>query len=345
MLTAGDHEGRIILSGEGVGQSAIPLRLHIASIRFPDRPALHLGGWDYTDQPRVYEVNPENRAAFLGMLRDHFVDSPWAQSSVLPTGNFDAEGRMTTPPDTPPFASGTIAGPRPGCFFVFANLGPTFAGLPMGTPAFKRAVGTWISWWVKTLRAQGVAPEQLGLLIVDEPRERQHDRVIIEYAGAIHAAEPKVEIWEDPIWEDPAQATPGMFGSCDVLCPNLPMWIAGGAKFARCSWISTAQAGGSGSIRAAGRAGCSTPMAITASRHGHAGSSAQRAKGSGRSATATEPRAGMNTSPRAALTRPSSLMRRRSPAASTWRRFAKVSKTSSTFGCSATGSASWNRGA
>ena len=86
VLTAGDHEGRIILSGEGVGQSAIPLRLHIASIRFPDRPALHLGGWDYTDQPRVYEVNPDNREAFLGCSATISSIAPGHNRAFCPPG-------------------------------------------------------------------------------------------------------------------------------------------------------------------------------------------------------------------------------------------------------------------
>ena len=40
-------------------------------------------------------------------------------------------------------------------------------------------------------------------------------------------------IWEDPTWRDPAKATPGLFEACDVLCPNLPMWIEEGPAFAK----------------------------------------------------------------------------------------------------------------
>ncbi|MGC8640156.1 MAG: discoidin domain-containing protein [Isosphaeraceae bacterium] len=232
-LPASDHDGRIALAGSGLSQSTIPLQLHIAPVRFPHRPALHLCGWDYTDQPRCYEVNPTNRDAFLATLREHFVDCPWAQSSVLPSGSYDADGKMTAPPDSAGFRVWHARWKEARNYYVFMSFGETFAGLRMGTPAFQRAVGAWITWWVKTLGKEGVRPEQLGLLLVDEPRETKHDRIIIEYAKAIRAAEPKVVIWEDPIWRDPAQATPGLFEACDVLCPNLPMWIAGGPKFAR----------------------------------------------------------------------------------------------------------------
>ena len=47
---------------------------------------------------------------------------------------------MTTPPDRAAFRIWHDRWPQARRFFVFANLGATFAGLPMGTPAFKRAV-------------------------------------------------------------------------------------------------------------------------------------------------------------------------------------------------------------
>ena len=112
----------------------------------------------------------------------------------------------------------------------------------MGTPAFERAVSAWITWWVSKLGEWKVAPEQLGLLLVDEPYTTEQDRIIIEYAKVIRAAQPKVVIWEDPTWRDPAKATPGLFEACDVLCPNLPMWIEEGPAFAKI-YLAQRQAG------------------------------------------------------------------------------------------------------
>ena len=102
-LTPGEYKGRVALIGEGVSQPIIPFRLRIAPITFPDHPALHLGGWDYTDRPRSYEVTPQNREAFLGQLREHFVDTAWAQSEVLRPGTYDVDGRMVKSPDPAEF--------------------------------------------------------------------------------------------------------------------------------------------------------------------------------------------------------------------------------------------------
>ena len=76
-------------------------------------------------------------------------------------------------------------------------------------------------------------PDQLGVLLVDEPHTRAQERTVIEYAETIHAAQPRVMIWEDPTWPDPSRATRRMFEVCDVISPNLSMWLSGGPAFAR----------------------------------------------------------------------------------------------------------------
>ena len=80
-------------------------------------------------------------------------------------------------------------------------------GCSLGAPAFDRNVGAWISAWVRHLGTKGIPPEQLALLIQDEPRDRTEDiEPLLAWAKAIHAAEPKVRIWEDTCYEDLADA-------------------------------------------------------------------------------------------------------------------------------------------
>jgi hypothetical protein len=224
----GDHKGNVLIEGF----PPVPLRVKVHPIDFPDRPALHLGGWDYTDRESCYEVTPENRGEFIRTLREHFVDTPWAQSAVMPAGKHDAEGKMTEPPADGEFREWIRRWPDARNYFVFSAVGESYAGIPMGTPPFRRAVGEWIRWWSARLLEWGIGPERLGLLLVDEPRAPEHDRVIIEWARAIREAEPRVMIWEDPIWTDPSKGAPEMFRLCHVLCPNLPMWLDGGPGFA-----------------------------------------------------------------------------------------------------------------
>jgi hypothetical protein len=107
-----------------------------------------------------------------------------------------------------------------------------FAGAAQGTPEFDRRVGTWISAWVRHLRSKGIAPDRLALLIHDEPHEGSDVTSLVAWSRAIRAAEPGVLLWVDAAYRQPAQAPPEVFEVSDVLCPNRPMWLAGGQPFA-----------------------------------------------------------------------------------------------------------------
>jgi len=228
-IPAGEYNGKIVIKGT---TTEVPVRLKIYPFKFPDEPTLHLGGWDYTDQDNRYEVTVKNRAAFIQHLREHFVDTPWATSSVMPRGKYDKEGNMTEEPSVENFLKWIKRWPNSRNYYVFAAVGSQFAGFKIGTPAFKRAVAQWISWWVDKLRQWHIRPGQLGLLLVDEPHSHEQDMVIIEYARVIQKAQPEVLIWEDPTWRQPWKATAELFEVSDVLCPNLPMWISQGKRFA-----------------------------------------------------------------------------------------------------------------
>jgi hypothetical protein len=231
-IPAGDYPGRIVVRKDGWRVAEIPLRLKLYPFTFPDQPTLHLGGWDYTDQETTYEATPANREALIRHLREHFVDTPWAQTMVMPPGKYDpVTGHMTEPPDPGGFRTWVNRWPNARNYFVFSNLGETFAGLPMGTPAFTQAVTEWINWWANQLHTMKIKPQQLGLLIVDEPREPQHDRIVIQYAKVIRAAQPGIVIFEDPIWNGPWRGDKEMFKLSHIICPNLPMCIEHGRKY------------------------------------------------------------------------------------------------------------------
>lgn len=233
-LVAGEYVGRVqlrSLTGTGAPMH-LPLKLKVYPFTFPAQPYLHLGGWDYSDREVNDQVGPVNRGAFIQHLRDHFVDSPWAQTTVLPTGRFDSEGRMIGEPDTRAFDTWVRRWPDARRYFVFINAGAQFSGLSLGTPAFDKAVGAWMTWWAQQLTRWRIQPRQLGLLLVDEPRDPGMDRLVVAWAKAIRAARSGVEIWEDPAWSNPAKANPEVFELSDALCPHLPTWQDLGKPFA-----------------------------------------------------------------------------------------------------------------
>lgn len=220
----GTHKGKIVLTGpEVASEVAITLRLY--PMRFPDRPTLHLGGWDYTDADRRYEITPENREQVIAHLREHFVDSPWGTSAVLPKGKYDSKGNLGQEPDTSRFDEWLRRWPGARQYCVFASVSDRFGDARMGTPAFEQRVMTWIRFWARHAKRRGLRPEQLAVLLVDEPRTPEQDEIILEWARAIRAAGTGVRIWEDPTHQDPGEANQQMMAACHVLCPNRPRFL------------------------------------------------------------------------------------------------------------------------
>ncbi len=215
----------------GIGERPLPLTIQVYPFRFPDRPTLHMGGWDYTNVVGQREVTDKNRAALVKMLREYFVDSPWAVNAALPFGKYDAAGAMTTPPDTANFDAWRQIWPDARQYCVFAAVGGKLEQWAAGTPEFDRAVGDWAKFWAQHMRDGGLDPAQLMVLLVDEPYEAAMDTVITAWAKAIHASGAGVRVWEDPTYNDMGKATPEMVSECDVLCPNRPLFHAAGEAY------------------------------------------------------------------------------------------------------------------
>ena len=228
-IRSGEYHGKIVIDE---GQINIPTHLKIYPFIFPKRPTLHLGGWDYTNRDSMYDVTKENRDLLIEHLQEHFVDTPWATTSVMPLGKYDPDGAMIGPPSHKNFKLWLERWPDARNYYVFLNLQKRFAGFQIGTPPFKRAVANWINWWVNRLESWKIASNRLGLLLLDEPNTHEKDKIVIAYAGIIQEAQPEVVIWENPRWRKPWEALPEMFEICDVLSPSYPMWIEQGKPFA-----------------------------------------------------------------------------------------------------------------
>jgi len=231
-LPPGIHQGRI----EGTAADhtfEVPLVLNLFPIRFPDVPRLHFGGWDYTSGPGRYGVTNANREDFLAHLREHFVDSPWATRNVVPFGKCDDQGVMTTPPDTRNFDRWLDRWPEARRFNTFPAVSGKFNQHKMGTPAFDTAVQGWVRFWADYLEKHGLRPDQMAWLLVDEPRARNQEAVIIAWAKAIRSADTGIQIWEDPIYADMSNAHPEFGPACDILCPNRNMFLNAPEKYAR----------------------------------------------------------------------------------------------------------------
>ena len=229
------YEGAIGIAADGGRLSRdLPLSVKLRDLDFPKRPALHVGGWDYVQGRADYYKAPGNLEANLALMRDLYVDSPWATPAVFPKGaKFDGDGKLVNEDalDYSEWDSWVArwAGARNYC--VFFSVGESFSGEKMGTPRFGAMVGGWLGAWVRHLKKQGLSAGQLVVLLVDEPHGPKQDAVIVAWASAIKAASLGVTLFEDPTYADPSKGDPAMYAAADVLCPNTPMMLAQGEPF------------------------------------------------------------------------------------------------------------------
>ena len=209
----------------------VPMELKVLSGRFPDRSRLHLGGWDYTDAEKIYGLTATNREALIQQLRRLKVDSPWATSSVLPSGSYDALGRLNVLPDTSRFDRWVSRWPGAGRYLVFVNAPETLGNVEVTDSRFPTAVGQWIKFWVAHASALGIQPSQLMLLLVDEPRSAGQDERVVTWGRAIKAGEPGVRIWEDPTYADPAGSRPQLLDVSDILAMKRSLMLQQGGPY------------------------------------------------------------------------------------------------------------------
>jgi len=238
----GEYQGQLrVAAGAGVAAVRVPLTLVVYPFVFPEQPTLSLGGCDYTNGKAAYYHASGNLVSLQKSLREHGVDNPWATAAVMPSGaRYDGTGRLTNPTelDFGEWDAWVTRWQGARLYTVFLSINAGFNGEKMGTPRFNTMVGDWVTAWVEHARGQGLTPSQLAVLLVDEPggawkadKAALEDETILTWAKAIHAAQPGLVVWEDPVHPDPSKGNPEMFANCTVLCPNIPMFMAAAPAF------------------------------------------------------------------------------------------------------------------
>ncbi len=215
--------------GGRVEPISIPFTLKVSKTKMA-RPRLSLGVWDYTPDGRF----GKNTKAAIDMMKSHFVDSPWATNSVLPIpkeADFDSAGQLLKPLDTKELDNWVAMWPGARRYMVFANVQNwyAFAGAKMGTPEFDARVGSWAKALAKHMTDLKLKPQQLALLLIDEPSFDVLDEQITAWAMAIKSAAPGIALFQDPIWRKPWEAKfQDALTIPDIICPQLSYYLEGG---------------------------------------------------------------------------------------------------------------------
>ena len=226
-IPAGEYSGTIsVRAGRGIGEIAMPLSMKLYPAEFPEEVTLNVGGWDYTMGRGGRAVTLANIPPLIELLREYWVNTPWATVSAAPReAEFDADGHLVS--EQMDFAVWDEwverwAGVRH--YYVFMSVGTTFYGERMGTDRFNTMVGEYFKAWTEHMQAQGLEPNQLAVLLVDEPNKPEQDEIIVAWSKAIKPMNPDVVIFNDPFHTPPDSALPGLLEMSDVLCPNTMHW-------------------------------------------------------------------------------------------------------------------------
>ena len=236
-LQPGTYPGKIEIDAGQHGLHHVPLTLRVFPLRFPDQPTCSLGVWDYTAGRGSYDIAPGNRDAAIRNMREHFVDTPWASGGTAPwpkASDFGPQGDLVGKLGFERFDQWVADWKGARNYYVFMSVRDHLASAKRGTERFDRAVSSWAKAWAAHNAELGLKPGQVGVLLVDEPSREEQEQRILDWATAIKQGTSDIVIWEDPVHRAPWKSSvPGMFKICDVLCPNVGIYMAGGERAKR----------------------------------------------------------------------------------------------------------------
>ena len=230
-LDPGSYASALAVDGQEV-----PFHLSV-SPSVMQRPRLSLGMWDYTDPKSIKGsgsrgINPQNYPAAFELMKSHHVDSPWGGRYILPwpkAADFDANNQLKAPLDFTDFDKWVAQWPHARNFFVFisAKENESFASAKRGTPAFNARLGNWAKAVVAHMKAAGMEPKKLSILINDEAglHGEWQDDVIADWARAIKAGTTEITLLSDPVWKRPdLQKNQDAITLMDQLMPNTQIY-------------------------------------------------------------------------------------------------------------------------
>jgi hypothetical protein len=240
-VDAGTHQGRVVVTAAGLAPVVVPLRIKVYPLDLPVAPSIAIGGWDYTHlETTARDGGVVKQSEFIAFLRGYGVNTPWGGG--LATGaEFDAEGHLTNAPDFSAWDAWVAKWPGARYYATF-GLCPELAGPVPGSPAFQRRLSDWLGALVAHLGAQGIRPEQLAVLAVDEPRGPDFDAQFVPWGQALRATGLGVTVWEDPCHDDPATADPRLYALSDVLSPSAARFVGSPPSY-RDFFVAQQQAG------------------------------------------------------------------------------------------------------
>ena len=214
---AGRHQGEALIQVDDGPTLTVPLELTVAPFDMPEKRAVAVGVWDYSDQGgwgglmgHHKGVN-DNLAAAVAHMQESGITAPWSRagsgSVIFPRPHdamFDAEGKLVNPPDFTAFDEWVKRWPDATYYMIYANGWGSFGEVPdeekVNQPELdetQRRFGEVMKVWAEHIRGLGIDPARIVICLFDEPQFSSQSRIILYWARAIKAAVPEFKLYED----------------------------------------------------------------------------------------------------------------------------------------------------
>ncbi|MGN0869817.1 MAG: discoidin domain-containing protein [Victivallales bacterium] len=249
-LPVGRHEGRLIVNRTSSAALEIPVQLTISPVRFPDKPRLNGGLWDYLD---FRSKDGKSRGLYGDQAefarrdqQEHLMDSTFAglyrsrgrcgenlaewNIGILPgldNMRVAADGSLLTRLDFSDFDRWTSAWPDAAHYLIFlgARADSKFGGAAPGTPRFDRAVAEFAAQWDAHLEAEGIDHRRVVFHLLDEPRDKATYEASKHWMKAFKNGSRRIPVYSNPNKFMP-EFKEGM-KDADILSPHIELLIGG----------------------------------------------------------------------------------------------------------------------
>lgn len=224
----GSYTGEIHVSCKDLKiDQTVPVKLKMYPLTIPDKPTLATLTWEYCHDGGYIQYDGVWKAA-IPLMKEYLINVPFMTGAGIPWPNpkqFDKDGTITEKLNWSRLDKWISAwGQDAKYFFLFIGEPRGFmipeCRLSIETGMGKKIVHQVIGQLVERFKLQGIPADRIVILSHDETHSNDEDRRIIAWAKEIHAANPDIRIFSDPIYSDPTEAVPESFEAVDIVCPN-----------------------------------------------------------------------------------------------------------------------------
>ena len=192
----------------------IPIRLEIFETAQADTNVLRHCNWGYVAGSRLKNHEAESIADRVAHGNNVFV------STYLPKATYDNDGILVGEIDYT--AHDTFMGKYAAHgLILFHNNHPITTEAPADSAAYEKAYSHYMRTWVKHLAELGVGYDGFAMYPIDEPG--LNDGLVDAYlhnARLTRAADPKVQMYTDPVARITEEELREMTPYVDIWCPN-----------------------------------------------------------------------------------------------------------------------------